>query len=170
VAGVLPEDFRGLAIGPPDYWSPLALAGQYRDDTADAESLAVDVIGRLAPGTSPESAAAALSAWASRRAQERIGVRVALGATVTTVARLVASQVFRSVGIGLAAGTGLAAAVATLLMSSPSATEIGRLVHVVDPVAYLTGILVIAGASVLAASLPMLRAARIDPIVALRDE
>jgi ABC-type antimicrobial peptide transport system permease subunit len=74
------------------------------------------------------------------------------------------------VGIGLAAGTSLAAGVAALLMSTPAAAEIGRFVHVVDPVAYVTGILVIAGASLLAASLPTLRAARIDPIVALRDE
>ena len=65
VVGVLPEDFRGLAIGPPDYWAPLALARQFRDDAATAESLAVDVVGRLAPGTSPETAVAALSAWAS---------------------------------------------------------------------------------------------------------
>jgi ABC-type antimicrobial peptide transport system permease subunit len=99
-----------------------------------------------------------------------IGVRVALGATMTTVARLIASQVFRAVGIGLAAGTGLAAAVATLLMSTPAAADIGTIVHVVDPVAYVTGILVIAGASVLAASLPTIRAARIDPILALRNE
>jgi predicted permease len=101
---------------------------------------------------------------------KEIGVRVALGARMTSVARLVASQVFRSVGIGLAAGTSLAAGVAALLMSTPAAAEIGRFVHVVDPVAYVTGILVIAGASLLAASLPTLRAARIDPIVALRDE
>jgi ABC-type antimicrobial peptide transport system permease subunit len=101
---------------------------------------------------------------------KEIGVRVALGATTRRVARLVGAQVFRSVGIGLAAGTGLAAVVATLLMSTPAASEIGRFVHVLDPVAYTTGVLVIAGACLLAASLPILRAARIDPIVALRDE
>ena len=31
IVGVMPEGFRGLGIGPPDYWAPLALAGQFRD-------------------------------------------------------------------------------------------------------------------------------------------
>jgi ABC-type antimicrobial peptide transport system permease subunit len=96
---------------------------------------------------------------------KEIGLRLALGATTKTVTRLVTARVFRSVGIGLAVGTGLAAAVATLLMST-----VGSVVHVLDPFAYLTGVLVIASACLLAASLPTLRAARIDPIVALRDE
>ena len=30
VVGVMPEEFRGLGIGPPDYWAPLALAGEFR--------------------------------------------------------------------------------------------------------------------------------------------
>ena len=33
----MPEDFRGLGITPPDYWAPLALAGQFRDDYAAGE-------------------------------------------------------------------------------------------------------------------------------------
>jgi len=101
---------------------------------------------------------------------KEIGLRVALGATTKTVARLVIAQAFRSVSVGLVAGTGLAAAVATLLLSTPAASEIGSLVHVLDPVAYITGVLVIASACLLASSLPMLRAARIDPIAALRNE
>ena len=101
---------------------------------------------------------------------KEIGLRVALGATTKTVARLVIVQAFRSVSIGLVAGTGLAAAVATLLLSTPSASEIGNLVQVLDPVAYITGVLVIVSACLLASSLPTLRAARIDPIAALRNE
>jgi len=101
---------------------------------------------------------------------KEIGLRVALGATTKTVARLVIGQAFRSVAIGLAAGTGLAAAVATLLLSTPASSGIGAFVHVLDPVAYITGVLVIASACLLAASLPTLRAARIDPIAALRNE
>jgi predicted permease len=101
---------------------------------------------------------------------KEIGLRVALGATTKTVARLVIAQAFRSVSIGLAAGTILAAAVATLLLSTPAASEIGSVVHVLDPVAYITGVLVIASACLVAASLPTLRAARIDPIAALRNE
>jgi hypothetical protein len=31
IVGVMPDGFRGLGIGPPDYWAPLALAGQFRE-------------------------------------------------------------------------------------------------------------------------------------------
>ena len=62
------DGFRGLAITPPDYWAPLALAGQFQDENAGREDqIAIGIIGRLKPGLSPEAAAAALSAWASGR-------------------------------------------------------------------------------------------------------
>ena len=68
IVGVMPDGFRGLGIGPPDYWAPLALAGQFRDDYAGSEAkIPIDVVGRLKPGMSPESAAAALTVWASGR-------------------------------------------------------------------------------------------------------
>jgi predicted permease len=60
--------FRG-SVTPPDYWAPLALAGQFRDaDAGREDQIAIEIIGRLKPGLSPEAAAAALSAWASGRA------------------------------------------------------------------------------------------------------
>jgi predicted permease len=69
IVGVMPDGFRGLGIGPPDYWAPLALAGQFRDDYAGREAeIPIDVVGRLKPGMSPESATAALTVWASGRA------------------------------------------------------------------------------------------------------
>ena len=37
VVGVMPEDFRGLGISPPDYWAPLALAGEFRPTYAGRE-------------------------------------------------------------------------------------------------------------------------------------
>jgi putative ABC transport system permease protein len=66
IVGVMPDGFRGLGVTPPDFWAPLALAFQLRD--AREEAMAVEVIGRLKPALSPEGAAAALSAWASARA------------------------------------------------------------------------------------------------------
>jgi len=70
VVGVMPEDFRGLAIGPPDYWAPLGLVSRFRDTTAGgADEIAVDIVGRLKPGMSLEAASDALTAWASRRAE-----------------------------------------------------------------------------------------------------
>ena len=110
-----------------------------------------------------------LSYVVEQRAKE-IGVRMALGATTRNVAGLVLSQSLRPVGIGLAAGGGLAAALAIVLMATPAASEIGGIVHVFDPVAYAASLLVIVTACVLAASVPALRAARIDPIATLRKD
>ena len=72
--------------------------------------------------------------------------------------------------IGLAAGGGLAVAVAIILMSTSAASEIGGVVDVADPVAYVASAFIIATACLLAVSVPALRAARIDPIATLRKD
>ncbi|HMO66778.1 MAG TPA: FtsX-like permease family protein, partial [Verrucomicrobiota bacterium] len=99
----------------------------------------------------------------SRRTRE-IGVRMALGAQLGDVLRLVVGQ-----GLGLAAvgmGIGLAGAFgATRLLRS--------FLHGVQPLDPVTfaGVLVLLAAVVLAACwLPGRRAARVDPLVALRTE
>jgi putative ABC transport system permease protein len=66
IVGVMPDGFRGLGVTPPDYWAPLALAGQFRDASA-GNGMGIEVVGRLKPGLSPEAATAALAAWASGR-------------------------------------------------------------------------------------------------------
>jgi predicted permease len=69
VVGVMPEDFRGLAIGPPDYWAPLGLVSRFREVPAgEADAITVDVVGRVQRGVSLEAAAGALTAWVARRA------------------------------------------------------------------------------------------------------
>ena len=110
-----------------------------------------------------------LSYVVEQQAKE-IGVRIALGATTNDVVRLVLSQSLRPVGIGLAAGGGLAAAVAIVLMTTPDAAELSGWVHVFDPVAYAGSVLVIVTSCVLAVSVPALRAARIDPSATLRKD
>jgi putative ABC transport system permease protein len=110
-----------------------------------------------------------LSYLVEQRAKD-IGVRMALGATTRNVARLVLSQSLRPVSIGLVVGVGLAAALATVLMATPAALAIGSVVHVFDPVAYVASLLIIVTACMLAASVPALRAARIDPIATLRKD
>ena len=55
-------------------------------------------------------------------------------------------------------------------MATPAAAEIGAVVDVFDPVAYAASALVIATASLIAVSVPTLRAARIDPIAILRKD
>jgi len=55
-------------------------------------------------------------------------------------------------------------------MATPAASEIGNVVHVFDPVAYLASALIIAAASLLGVAVPALRAARIDLIATLRRD
>ena len=38
IVGVMPDGFRGLGVTPPDYWAPLALAGQFRDQMQDEKT------------------------------------------------------------------------------------------------------------------------------------
>jgi ABC-type lipoprotein release transport system permease subunit len=127
------------------------------------------VLGGLALVLTLSGLFSVLSYIVEQRAKD-IGVRMALGATTSNVASLVLSQSFRPVGIGLAAGGGLAAALAIVLMATPMAAEIGNVVHVFDPVAYVASLLVIVTSCVVAASVPALRAARIDPIATLRKD
>jgi predicted permease len=127
------------------------------------------VLGGLALVLTVSGLFSVLSYLVEQQAKE-IGVRIALGAATTNVVRLVLSQSLRPVAIGLAAGGGLAVAVANVLMSTPAASEIGGVVDVLDPVAYVASALIIATACLLAVSLPALRAARIDPIATLRKD
>jgi putative ABC transport system permease protein len=64
----------------------------------------------------------------------------------------------------------MAIGLAIMLMSTPAAEQIGAIVHVFDPVAYAASLACIVSACVVAALIPALRAARIDPMAALRQE
>ena len=55
-------------------------------------------------------------------------------------------------------------------MSLPAASLIAGIVQVYDPVAYCASLLVIVITCIVAASVPAIRAVRIDPIAALRQD
>jgi predicted permease len=72
IVGVMPEGFRGLAVGPPDYWAPLSMLGQVRPIHRGREaSVGLDIIGRLKPGVRRQTAAAALAVWDANRTDGR---------------------------------------------------------------------------------------------------
>jgi ABC-type antimicrobial peptide transport system permease subunit len=127
------------------------------------------VLGSLALLLTVSGLFGVLSYLVAQRTRE-IGVRMALGASSRAVTRLVVAQTARPVLYGLVGGTALAATLATVLLATPFGEFIAQIVHVTDPVAYLTSVLIIVAACVAAAALPAVRATRLDPMRALRQE
>ena len=110
-----------------------------------------------------------LSYLVEQRTKE-IGVRMALGASSRNVTQLILAQTTRPVMYGLLAGAGLAAGLAALLLSTELGALIGPIVHVMDPVAYISSIAVIVLACLIAAWLPAARASRLEPMKTLRQD
>jgi putative ABC transport system permease protein len=104
-----------------------------------------------------------LSGSVSERTRE-IGVRSALGASRHSILVLVLGQGMTLTGFGILIG--LAGAMAASGALRALLFDVSRL----DPLTYLGVILMLAVVSVMACALPAWRAARIDPIVALRYE
>jgi putative ABC transport system permease protein len=93
-----------------------------------------------------------------------IGVRVTLGATRATIARLVVGDGLRLALIGI--GLGLAGAVAGARVMQSMLYGVSRL----DPFAFGVGAILLLGVSAAACLAPMLRATAVDPVVAMRAE
>jgi predicted permease len=127
------------------------------------------VLGSLALVLTLSGLFSVLSYLVEQRTRE-IGVRMALGATSRAIAALVLSQSARPVGIGLLLGGSLTAALGGLLLATPAAEDIGSSVRLFDPVAYLASLLCIIAACAAAALIPALRAGRIDPVGAIRQD
>jgi putative ABC transport system permease protein len=99
----------------------------------------------------------------SRRTQE-IGIRMALGAHITEIQRLIVGQGMVLAAIATVAGLGAAWAVATLF----SAFLYGIRPH--DPLTFATVPMFLALVALVACWLPSRRAARVSPLEALRHE
>jgi predicted permease len=101
-------------------------------------------------------------AFAARKRMREFGVRVALGSTggriLTLLLRLSAPQTVIGIGVGLLLGFALARPLQPALSG----------VSVSDPAVYLVVALVLGVTALLACCVPALRAARVDPVVALR--
>ena len=127
------------------------------------------VLGALALLLTLSGLFSVLSYLVEQRTRE-IGVRMALGATRRSVCALVLSQSARPVGIGLLLGGSLTAALGAALLATPAAELIGATVRLFDPAAYAASLLFVIAACACAALLPAMRAGRIDPIAALRQD
>lgn len=105
-----------------------------------------------------------LVAFGVRRQRREIGVRLALGAVRTEVVRLIVLRALGQVALGVGFGL-LAAAAFSRLMSS---LVFG--VSVLDPMIYGGVTIALLAVGSLAALTPALRAARVDPLIALRTD
>jgi ABC-type antimicrobial peptide transport system permease subunit len=95
-------------------------------------------------------------------------MRMALGANSDRLLRLVLKQGSRQVAIGLVLGFGLAFTLAALARATIANTLYG--VGALDPLTYVSVLALVIAASTVALLLPARRAARVDPMVALRAE
>jgi putative ABC transport system permease protein len=97
---------------------------------------------------------------------KELGLRIALGAGGRQIVWLVIRRVLMQLTIGLAAGL-VGALAFDRLFSDPTTRAVSR-VHMMDPIALLAIVLTIAAVAVVACLVPIRRAARVDPIEALR--
>jgi len=99
----------------------------------------------------------------SQRAHE-IGVRMALGAQMSDVVRMVVWQGFKLILIGVAIGLAVSFAVTRVLASSLYG------IGAADPATYIFICLLLGVVSLLACYIPARKAANVDPMIALRCE
>jgi putative ABC transport system permease protein len=103
-------------------------------------------------------------AYSVTQRRRELGIRMALGAGRKDVLRLVVGQGMKLTGLGLAFG----------LLASLGATQMLKTllfgVSVTDPLTYTLIVGLLALVALLACYLPARRAAKVDPLIALRNE
>ena len=98
------------------------------------------------------------------RRRNEIGIRMALGAARGRVVRLVMGEVAKMVVVGVILGGAAALGSARLVRSLLYGVSAS------DPMAFAGAVMMLAMVGLLAAAAPAVRAARVDPMAALRDE
>ncbi|MCI0387293.1 MAG: ABC transporter permease [Acidobacteria bacterium] len=93
-----------------------------------------------------------------------LGIRIALGATSRDTLKLIVGQGMRLVALGLALGVGGALAVSRLMVNQLFG------VSATDPLTFTIIALLLAFVALMACYIPARRAAKVDPMVALRHE
>jgi predicted permease len=102
--------------------------------------------------------------YVAAQRQSEMGVRIALGATGGDVVSILVGSGAKLAAIGVACGLAIALVAGRLMQSMLYG------VRPQDPLAIGGAVVLLSGAALLAALIPALRAARVDPALALRDE
>jgi len=102
--------------------------------------------------------------YTAAQRQGEMGVRLALGATRGDIVSLLVGSAARLAMIGVVCGLAGALAAGRLIVSMLYG------VKAYDPVAIGSAVVLLSGTALLAALVPALRASRIDPALALREE
>ncbi|KAB2909724.1 MAG: FtsX-like permease family protein, partial [Dechloromonas sp.] len=106
----------------------------------------------------------AVLAFSVAQRTREMGIRCALGANPTGILRLVLSEGMALLGWGLALGCAFALALARVLSSLLFEVDAW------DPITFFVAATIMTGAALLACWVPARRAAKLDPMVALRCE
>jgi putative ABC transport system permease protein len=102
--------------------------------------------------------------YSVKRSVREIGIRLALGAQLRDVLRMVVFEGMKPVLLGVLIGTAGALAMGRILSSLIFE------VKPTDPVTFLAVTLLLAAIALLASVIPAYRATKVDPMVALRYE
>jgi putative ABC transport system permease protein len=139
------EEYVATSIGPQKFYA--TLVGIFA-----AVALALAAVGLYG-----------VIAYAVSQRTHELGVRVALGATRGRIAGMVVKQ-----GLGLTIGGAAVGVVAAVLVTRVlSALLYG--VSALDPLTFAIVLLVLLGVAMVASYVPARRAARVDPLVAMRE-
>ena len=102
--------------------------------------------------------------YSVRQRVPEIGIRLALGARLSDVLRMVVVEGMKptlvGVGIGIVAALALGRLVASLIFQVKPA----------DPITFVGVAILLTGIALLACVIPAYRASRVDPVIALRNE
>jgi ABC-type antimicrobial peptide transport system permease subunit len=133
-------------------------------DLAAYSSGSVDLAGEGNPELLSAAGIYGVMSYAVSQRQREIGIRMALGARASTVTRMVLSEAGTLAAIGLAIGL-VAAMLLTRVMSS-MVYGVGTR----DPATFAAVALLLVAVALAASLVPAMRAARVDPLRAMRIE
>jgi predicted lysophospholipase L1 biosynthesis ABC-type transport system permease subunit len=173
IAGVAPRAFLGIQPrGAPDLYLPIAFTEQlgprwYR--MHDGDHAWVQIMARIRPGGLVRAHCGAVGgmgvmAYSVVRRTNEIGIRMAMGVGRAHVQSMVLRESLWIVAAGLAAGIPAALALTRLIRQALSGIEPN------DPLGFVAAGALMVVVVILAAWIPARRAARVDPIQALRCE